>query len=87
MSGAWFQSVYYSKARDMARYGLLALNKGVWQSDTVLKDTSYFRAMTNTSQNFNKSYGYLWWLNGKGSGNGAVFADCISFQPDSQCPG
>ena len=67
MSGAWFQSVYYSKARDMARYGLLALNKGVWQSDTVLKDTSYFRAMTNTSQNFNKSYGYLWWLNGKGS--------------------
>jgi len=23
--------------------------------------------MTNTSQDLNKSYGYLWWLNGKGS--------------------
>jgi CubicO group peptidase (beta-lactamase class C family) len=67
MSGLWFQSVYYSKPRDMARFGLLALNKGVWQNDTILKDTSYFRAMTNTSQNFNLSYGYLWWLNGKTS--------------------
>lgn len=67
INGIWFQSVYYSKARDMARYGLLALNKGIWQSDTVLKDTSYFRAMTNTSQNFNLAYGYLWWLNGKAS--------------------
>jgi hypothetical protein len=51
----------------MARFGLLTLNKGIWQSDTVLKDTSYYRAMTNTSQNINKSYGYLWWLNGKPS--------------------
>ena len=68
MSGAWIPSgVYFSKPRDMARFGLLALNKGVWQNDTILKDTSYFRAMTNTSQTFNKSYGYLWWLNGKAS--------------------
>lgn len=67
MNGAWFQSVYYSKARDMARFGLLTLAKGIWQNDTILKDTSYFRAMTNTSQNFNLSYGYLWWLNGKSS--------------------
>ena len=67
MNGVWFQSVFYSKPRDMARFGLLALNKGIWQSDTVLRDTSYFSAMTNTSQNFNLSYGYLWWLNGKSS--------------------
>jgi CubicO group peptidase (beta-lactamase class C family) len=67
MGGFWYQSVYISKPRDMARFGLLALNKGVWQNDTILKDTSYFRAMTNTSQNFNLSYGYLWWLNGKAS--------------------
>lgn len=67
MSGFWFNSVYYSKARDMARFGLLTLNRGVWQSDTILKDTAYYRAMTNTSQNFNLSYGYLWWLNGKAS--------------------
>lgn len=67
MSGTWFQQVYYSKARDMARFGLLNLNKGIWNTDTIMKDTSYFRAMTNTSQNLNLAYGYLWWLNGKAS--------------------
>ncbi len=68
MSGAWFQQVYYSKARDMARFGLLSLNKGIWNTDTLMKDTAYFRAMVNTSQNLNLAYGYLWWLNGKASG-------------------
>lgn len=67
MFGIWLNGVFYSRARDMARYGLLALNKGVWGSDTLLSDTAYFRAMTNTSQNFNLAYGYLWWLNGKAS--------------------
>ncbi|MES2762815.1 MAG: serine hydrolase [Bacteroidota bacterium] len=67
ISGTWFQQVYYSKARDMARFGLLNLNKGIWNTDTLLKDTAYFRAMTNTAQNLNKAYGYLWWLNGKNS--------------------
>ncbi|MDF2448896.1 MAG: C-terminal target protein [Bacteroidota bacterium] len=67
MSGVWFQQVYYSKARDMARFGLLNLNKGIWSQDTIMKDSSYFSAMTNSSQNLNKSYGYLWWLNGKSS--------------------
>ena len=67
MKGIWFQSVYYSKAREMARYGLLALNKGVWQGDSILTDTAYFRSMINTSQQYNLSYGYLWWLNGKAS--------------------
>ena len=67
MSGIWIQQVYYSKARDMARFGLLNLNKGIWNTDTIMKDTNYFMAMTNTSQNLNKAYGYLWWLNGKAS--------------------
>lgn len=65
MSGFWFQQEYYSKARDMARFGLLSLNRGIWATDTVMKDTSYFHHMINTSQSFNLSYGYLWWLNGK----------------------
>lgn len=67
MGGLWYQQIYYSKARDMARFGLLILNKGIWSNDTLLKDTAYYRAMINTSQNLNKSYGYLWWLNGKSS--------------------
>ncbi len=67
MSGLWSQQVYYSKARDMARFGLLNLNKGIWNTDTLMKDASYFTAMTTTSQSLNVSYGYLWWLNGKAS--------------------
>jgi CubicO group peptidase (beta-lactamase class C family) len=67
MNGIWLQQVYYSKARDMARFGLLNLNKGIWNTDTLMNDTAYFRSMTNTSQNLNKAYGYLWWLNGKTS--------------------
>lgn len=65
MTGTWLQQVYYSTARSMARFGLLNLNKGTWNSDTLMKDSLYFKAMTSTSQNFNLSYGYLWWLNGK----------------------
>lgn len=67
MSGFWLQQIYYSKARDMARFGLLNLNKGIWNTDTLMKDSTYFRVMTNTSQNLNLAYGYLWWLNGKAS--------------------
>lgn len=67
MSGIWYQQVYYSKARDMARFGLLNLNKGIWNQDTLMKDSTYFKAMVNTSQALNNAYGYLWWLNGKAS--------------------
>lgn len=71
MNGLWvrmdFNNVYFSNARSMARFGLLALNRGIWNTDTLLADTSYFRLMTNTSQDLNPSYGYLWWLNGKAS--------------------
>jgi CubicO group peptidase (beta-lactamase class C family) len=70
MNGAWFVSgnniVYASTARTMARFGLLMLNKGKWDSETIVNE-SYFDEATNTSQAINKSYGYLWWLNGKSS--------------------
>ena len=74
MQGAWipfgYFKLYYSNARSMARFGLLNLNKGVWDGNDILNDASYFEAMTNTSQNLNKAYGYLWWLNGKDSFRG-----------------
>ncbi len=65
MSGFWFDQIYYSKARDMARFGLLNLNKGIWGTDTLLKDSLFFKDMINSSQTLNEAYGYLWWLNGK----------------------
>lgn len=70
MDGSWFtsgnNSVYASTSRSMARFGLLALNKGKWNGTEILNAT-YFNQATSTSQNINLSYGYLWWLNGKAS--------------------
>jgi CubicO group peptidase (beta-lactamase class C family) len=62
-----FNNVYYSNARSMARFGLLILNGGIWENDTIMTDTAYFNDMVTTSQSLNLSYGYLWWLNGKES--------------------
>jgi CubicO group peptidase (beta-lactamase class C family) len=71
MQGSWIKTgylnLYFSTARSMARFGLLNLNKGIWDNTPILDDPSYFTAMTTTSQELNKSYGYLWWLNGKSS--------------------
>jgi len=67
MTGVWVQQEYVSTARSAARFGLLSLNHDVWAGDTLLHDTAYYHAMINTSQPFNLSYGYLWWLNGKAS--------------------
>jgi CubicO group peptidase (beta-lactamase class C family) len=71
MTGSWFtqgyNNVFVSKPRSMARFGLLIQNHCIWNQDTLLHDTAYVNAMTRTSQNLNKSYGYLWWLNGKAS--------------------
>lgn len=62
-----YNNIYLSTPRSMARFGLLMLNEGIWDGNTVMADQEYFQAMINTSQDLNKSYGYLWWLNGKES--------------------
>lgn len=67
MTGLWYQDVFYSRARDMARFGLFMLAKGSWNGTQILIDTAYFRRMTHPSQTLNRSYGYLWWLNGQPS--------------------
>uniref|UniRef100_UPI00404B3586 serine hydrolase domain-containing protein n=1 Tax=Flavobacterium sp. TaxID=239 RepID=UPI00404B3586 len=87
MDGQWIPSgnnnVYWSTARSAARFGLLILNKGVWDETTVLGDLDYYNAMINTSQNINLSYGYLWWLNGKSS---VVFPGSTQVIPSSIAP-
>lgn len=62
-----FNNVFYSTARSMARFGLLMLGKGKWNGVQVMTDTNYYQQMIESSQTLNKSYGYLWWLNGKAS--------------------
>lgn len=69
MDGRWiplgYNNVYWSTARDMARFGLLTLNKGIWEDNQAVYLDEYYQQMVNSSQELNPSYGYLWWLNGK----------------------
>ena len=67
MSGLWFNYIFFSKARSMARFGLFILAEGRWEEDIIMADNDYFNSMLNPSQYANPSYGYLWWLNGQSS--------------------
>lgn len=67
MTGLWANDVFYSKARSMARFGLFILARGAWNGTQIMTDTAYFRRMTTPSQTINRSYGYLWWINGQSS--------------------
>jgi CubicO group peptidase (beta-lactamase class C family) len=68
MDGSWNNGIifkiYHSNTRSMARFGLLALNKGKWNNEQIINET-FFNAAISSSQNINPSYGYFWWLNGK----------------------
>ncbi|MBK6265382.1 serine hydrolase [Marivirga sp. S37H4] len=70
MEGNWnfgiIFTIYHSNTRSMARFGLLALNKGKWNNEQVVNET-FFSESTSSSQRINTSYGYFWWLNGKTS--------------------
>jgi len=68
MNGQWIQngglSVYWSNTRSMARFGLMIYAKGKWENIQIVSE-AFLNEATNTSQNINNAYGYLWWLNGK----------------------
>lgn len=70
MEGMWVNGlafkIYHSNTRSMARFGLMALNKGKWKTEQIINEAFYIESIS-TSQNINPSYGYLWWLNGKSS--------------------
>jgi len=60
-----YNHIFASKARGMARFGLLLLSNGMWNGTTVQSDAGYLTAMHTPSQTLNPSYGYLTWLNGQ----------------------
>ena len=70
MNGAWIPlddlSVYWSNTRSMARFGLMIYARGKWENIQIVPEV-FVNEATNTSQNINEAYGYLWWLNGKSS--------------------
>lgn len=57
--------IHWSSARDFARFGLLALNEGVWDGTVIHPDPQFLRNSRLPSGTTNESYGYLWWLNGQ----------------------
>ncbi|QXP61605.1 serine hydrolase domain-containing protein [Olleya sp. HaHaR_3_96] len=70
MTGAWIAvddlNIYWSTSRSMARFGLLIYANGRWEDAQIISE-QFLNEATNTSQNNNQAYGYLWWLNGKNS--------------------
>jgi CubicO group peptidase (beta-lactamase class C family) len=62
--GLWINS------EDLARFGLLALNRGKWGSKQLVSDKWWTDALTPSATPRSPDYGYLWWLNTrKGSAN------------------
>lgn len=51
------------KPRDIARFGLLVINKGIWNDNEIITDMNYYNEMLIPSQDYVNCYGYLWWLN------------------------
>lgn len=61
-----FNNVFFSTPRSFARFGLLMSGLGQWNGNSVI-DSNWVKQMWTPSQTLNRSYGYLWWLNGQSS--------------------
>lgn len=53
-------------ARDMARFGLFLRHEGSWKGKQLLP-ANYVQRATTSSQELNKGYGYLFWVNTAGN--------------------
>ncbi len=73
-----------STCRDMARFGVLMLNRGNWGGDQIVSEAWVDDATGQASQPLNGSYGYLWWLNRPGVGAGGDQATTGSAPGDAQ---
>ena len=58
---AWTYAGMETTPRDLARLGLLMLNKGTWRGKRLLSE-SWVEQSTRHSQKLNPDYGLLWWL-------------------------
>lgn len=57
----------FINTEDMARFGLLFLNSGKWESEQLISEEWIRNAVTPSFPNEN--YGYMWWLNTMGEGH------------------
>jgi CubicO group peptidase (beta-lactamase class C family) len=63
-----------STCEDMARFGYLFLRGGEWDGTEVVPEEWVEAATGAPSQDLNDAYGYLWWLNRRGTVLGPVQA-------------
>lgn len=63
-----------STCEDMARFGYLFLRGGEWDGTQVVPEDWVEAATGAPSQDLNAAYGYLWWLNRRGTVLGPVQA-------------
>ena len=52
----------YLCPRDMAKFGLLYLNKGIWNGNQIVSADWVKQSFTKSSVVQGVDYGYLWWL-------------------------
>ena len=59
-----FSSQVYTNARDLARFGLLYLNGGVWNGDRLLSEEwiEFVRTPAPSTAEIGNFYGGQWWL-------------------------
>ncbi len=62
-----------SSCRDMARFGYLMLREGNWDGEQVVSQDWVSQA-TDSSQDLNAGYGWLWWVNDYGPQEGDELA-------------
>jgi CubicO group peptidase (beta-lactamase class C family) len=63
--GGHFGGGLFISTTDMARFGLLMLNDGVWNGKRIFSSSFIKSALTPSKPN--ETYGYLWWLNTDGN--------------------
>ena len=56
----------HSTCRDLARFGVLFLDRGRWGSERIVSTDWVDAATGRSSTELNAAYGYLWWLNREG---------------------
>lgn len=68
---AWTYADMETTPRDLARIGLLMLNKGVWRGRRIVS-ASWVEQSIRRSQEFEPGYGLLWWLYDRPKGYAAL---------------
>ncbi len=95
MAGSWARDpsenpTAYANAlatcRDHARFGYLYLRGGEWAGGAQVVPPTYLAQALTPSQDFNRAYGYLFWLNGQTPAidalNNAKDGELVPYAPD-----